>query len=172
MVPFVLSWGSILRVYDFFAYGVFLYSAQRLLILSGGGPQCLHLCVCVSPGPAADELWEAGRDHYTDFWKLREHFVDEEMPLFQMTQKAHSCLHACLLSSVMNPRRTWCFKFEDCAVSVFLYIPPHASFEMRCLLNIRFTFVLYLCCGHPRLRITWGTCADLLTAAETHQAWK
>jgi len=100
----------------------FLYSAASFDI--AWGFLWLHLCV-VCTGPAADELFSAGCDHYTEFWKLREHFVDEEMPLFQMTQKAHSCLHACLLSSVMNPRRTWCFKFEDfahcwsCCIDVF-----------------------------------------------------
>ena len=81
-------------------------------------------------GPKASELFIAGCDHYSAFWKLREHFVDEELVLFQMTQKAHDCLHACLLSSVLNPRKTWCFKFEDCVQYKSLCIFPHMSFEI------------------------------------------
>ena len=65
------------------------------------------------PGRAHKQLVRAGFHHYYKFWELREHFRVENLQLFQLTQKAHSCQHACLLSNVLNPRFSWCYKFED-----------------------------------------------------------
>jgi hypothetical protein len=75
----------------------------------------LAICLCIfTEGPVADEMFAVACEHYSAFWILRTHFSIEETNFFQLTQKAHSCLHGCLLAGVMNPRRTWCFKFEDC----------------------------------------------------------
>lgn len=61
----------------------------------------------------AEELLKTGLNHYKLFWGLREHFRIEGEQFFQLTAKAHSCCHSCVLSGEINPRKVWCFKFED-----------------------------------------------------------
>ena len=65
------------------------------------------------PGDAAEKLFRTASDHYYTFWELREHFRLEVSDLFQLTQKGHSCMHMFKRSGHMNPRRVWCYKFED-----------------------------------------------------------
>ena len=45
--------------------------------------------------------------------QLAEHFLLEELQLFDMTTKAHFCLHIALLAEHVNPRCTWAFRGED-----------------------------------------------------------
>ena len=58
-------------------------------------------------------MFKTGTEHYNLFWQLREQFRIEREKFYILTQKSHSCLHSCYRSNEMNPRLTWCFKFED-----------------------------------------------------------
>lgn len=62
---------------------------------------------------ASEDLIGTGFMHFRVFWALREHFRIDCKQLFQLTPKAHQCMHCCLLSNIMNPRRTWCYGHED-----------------------------------------------------------
>jgi hypothetical protein len=87
-----------------FAYGISMYVACLIGVYES---------INLSPGAAADELWETCNGHYQSFWKLREHYKTENLKLFQVTQKAHSNVHSCLRAGELNPRVCWCFKYED-----------------------------------------------------------
>ena len=44
---------------------------------------------------------------------LKEHFQDEEVPLFNVVSKLHLSLRSCLISSSLHPHLAWCWKGED-----------------------------------------------------------
>ena len=44
---------------------------------------------------------------------LREHFADEERPLFAVTGKAHLVAHSMISAAFMHPRLSWCYRGED-----------------------------------------------------------
>ena len=44
---------------------------------------------------------------------LADHFIQEGIPMFDMTSKAHAVLEIAILSRHINPRTTWCFRGED-----------------------------------------------------------
>ena len=44
---------------------------------------------------------------------LADHFIQEGIPMFDMTSKAHAVLEIAVLSRHINPRTTWCFREED-----------------------------------------------------------
>ena len=64
------------------------------------------------PREAAD-LIATGFAHLGTFWKLRQHFAEEDYPLFQLTSKGHYLMHMCLLSSSINPALAWAYTGED-----------------------------------------------------------
>jgi len=45
--------------------------------------------------------------------QLATHFIDEAIPMFDMTSKVHMVVHIALLSKWINPRCAWCFRGED-----------------------------------------------------------
>ncbi len=65
------------------------------------------------PAAAAADLIQTGFLHYKVFWDLREHFRAESLEMFSLTQKAHACMHSCLLATALSPRKTWCYGAED-----------------------------------------------------------
>ena len=72
---------------------------------------CLLICY---EGPVAEDLVESAMLHYRVFWQLKEHFDQEdEVKLFMLTAKGHQNVHACLASTSLSPRMSWCFGGED-----------------------------------------------------------
>ena len=52
--------------------------------------------------------------HYNFFWQLRTHYFNEDLPYFQVTQKAHHAMHAAIQSTSLSPRMgvlRLCFEF-------------------------------------------------------------
>lgn len=45
--------------------------------------------------------------------QLAEHFLDSDVPLFDITPKTHMVMHCALLAGSINPRVVWCFAGED-----------------------------------------------------------
>lgn len=45
--------------------------------------------------------------------QLAENFVEQGIPLFDLTVKAHFVMHIAMQSGHINPRLTWCFRGED-----------------------------------------------------------
>ena len=45
--------------------------------------------------------------HYNSFWQLKEHYDSENTSYFRLTSKAHHCLHACISSKSLSPRRVF-----------------------------------------------------------------
>ena len=67
---------------------------------------------CASPELEAGKLVAETFKHYNFFWQIRTHYLREKLPYFQLTAKAHSCLHAALMSRSLNPRQGFQESFE------------------------------------------------------------
>jgi len=67
----------------------------------------------VVPPDEASTLLAHAITHYNAFWELREHFADDDFPLFQLTSKGHYVVHACILASSLHPRLAWAYTGED-----------------------------------------------------------
>ena len=84
------------------------------------------------PDDEASSLLALGMTHYNAFWELRQHFAEDDFPIFQLTSKGRYVLHACLLASSLHPCLAWAFTGEDfmgkirtlaqsCSKGVFLW---------------------------------------------------
>ena len=91
----------------------------------------------MSPGDVVHRLVDTALLHFRTFWKLREHFRTEGLPLFQVTAKAHQNVHAALMSESLSPRRAWCYSNEDpsptCLLHLNLSMIPHTATEIVCI---------------------------------------
>ena len=61
----------------------------------------------------ASELIAVGMVHLNVFWELREHFAEDDFPMFQLTSKGHYLMHSCLLAGFLHPHLSWAYTGED-----------------------------------------------------------
>ena len=67
------------------------------------GPVVVSVVTEVSGAHSAMQLQQA----------LREHFAEDERPLFAVTGKSHLVVHPMISAAYMHPRLSWCYRGED-----------------------------------------------------------
>lgn len=65
------------------------------------------------PEHAANALTDCAFSMMQICTQCAEHFLDDGIPLFDLTSKSHFVVHIAMLSRHVNPRLTWCFRGED-----------------------------------------------------------